>query len=469
MAMIMPGYDTRSAADVAHQYAVEKLQSQELNLRAQAQQQDQAMQAQRMLMQQAQFEAQKLDQERMRDMQERELALKGQEAKLELGMTYDPALKAYRPLAEGDPEWNLYKERQAERSAYRKAQTAALEAQTPEARLAYQEQLAKMQEPYRVAEEQRGEKRQIDAERRLAERQNAMFERKVEMEQKARAEQFLYEMQEAAIRHRLDMVKMQAVARAKGEQAEQSTLWKEAKQAAGEVNTTFDNLQKALTDRETNYKRILDDMTKSAAEAQEAKFQEGKRWYWFDWRSPAPTREQIAATPQFKEALAPFDQQVTLARQMRDAAIMRYNMVLKAGEEKAQPTAGAASEAAAPTLEEMFQGARQAEQKQTGQPPAGEGKTALGGQMPAKTFSYESVMDAWPKKLEKDQKYIAQLAAYVWKNPQRQRQDYLLKNDGVYAMLFNSLSAEGQKQWNAILAEAGVVREERRKAAMLGA
>jgi len=118
---LMPGFDTRSAAQVAHQVAGEELEEQRLE--QQAEQFEAGMvQRERELAFDAfranqAFVLQQQQEARIAEAQQREFARRTLEQAVELGVKWDPASRGYRPLAEDDPEYNPWRERQSERKA----------------------------------------------------------------------------------------------------------------------------------------------------------------------------------------------------------------------------------------------------------------------------------------------------------------------------------------------------------------
>jgi len=118
---LMPGFDTRSAAQVAGQVAQENLQARAQDI---GQEQFQAGLAQRdreLALQafQANQRAQiaRMEQTRLAEQSARNAALRHTKLAVETGIKFDPASRQYRPLTEDDTEFNSWKERQAERKA----------------------------------------------------------------------------------------------------------------------------------------------------------------------------------------------------------------------------------------------------------------------------------------------------------------------------------------------------------------
>lgn len=109
---LMVGYDTSNAAQAAHQAATEGIARDELALRSR----EQALRA-FAAKQRAELEKVRIDAaNRLRD---QEFALRAGEQAVKLGIKYDPVARSYRPLTEDDPEYNPWKEYQAERMAKR--------------------------------------------------------------------------------------------------------------------------------------------------------------------------------------------------------------------------------------------------------------------------------------------------------------------------------------------------------------
>jgi hypothetical protein len=116
---LMPGYDTRSAADVAHQVAQERLQQQAQEIQqeqfaAGMQQRDQELALQAFQAQQT-AEIRRMEQDRLREAHAQEVAFRALRNAVDLGVKFDPASKTWRPLTEEDAEYTPWKETQAER------------------------------------------------------------------------------------------------------------------------------------------------------------------------------------------------------------------------------------------------------------------------------------------------------------------------------------------------------------------
>jgi len=361
---LMPGFNTRSAAEVAHQYAVEQLQQQELNLRAQAAQAQEGQQAQEMFLRQQQFAQQQMIQEREGVRADREFAFKGAEQGVKLGMKYDPATKAYRELVAGDPEFARWQENKAQKDAEAAMLLESRRADTIGGRV----ELAGKLEPFavqdegrattrQIATEQRAREAAIDAEKRAIARSDEVFKRQEAKEVAARQDAISGQMRLAALNHALHLVEVKEALRAKGETAEGTQQAKVTGEARKAMKEAFDQWQEAETSYVTNRKRILEDMVAETAQRPAELSKPGTLW-----GRNALTREEIIAHPSFRRALAPFDAQRQQALRMSAEAQARYYQA--AGQpvpqrvvdtlQSLQPggARGAAAAAPAPTVKE---------------------------------------------------------------------------------------------------------------------
>jgi len=378
---LMPGFNTRSAAEVAHQYAVEQLQQQEINLRAQAQQQQESQFAQQQFMQQQRLSLAQMAQEQEGIRADREFAFKGTGQAVELGIKYDPATKAYRPLVAGDAEFQGWQERKAQKDAEAKMRLEAQRADTVAGRF----ELAEKLQPLAIATEERGvarevakEKRQrefiLDAEKRAAAESDRRVAAQWAHEDARQATTMWGQMRLAELNHRLHLVEVKEALGLKGETAEGNQKVKATVEARKAMKEAFDQWQEAETSYVTNRKRILEDMVAETAQKPEELSKPGFLW----GRNPL-TREEIIAHPSFQRALAPFDAQRQQALRMSAEAQVRYYQAaglpipqqVMDTLQVSQPGGpqGGAAPAPAPTVKEAVGAAPQAA-PQAGNPPS---------------------------------------------------------------------------------------------------
>lgn len=323
---LMPGFNTRSAAEVAHQYATEQLQQQENNLRAQAAQQQQAQFAQDQFMQQQRLSLAQMAQEQEGQRVDREFAFKGAEQSSELGIKYDPATRGYRPLAAGDPEFQRWQERKAEKDAAAKMRLEETRAGT----IAGKVELAEKLQPFTVAAEERAVARQVagevrqretalDAEKRAVAEADRRFKQSQQAHDDERWMSFQYQSSLARINHALKLEELSEVAKTKGEKAEKTDEFKQVSEARKGMNEAFNQWQEAERTYTAEFDRILNNML---ARTKEAPPELSKPGFW--WRSKPLTREEIINHPSFARAMAPFGAQRQQAIRMAAEAQAQY-------------------------------------------------------------------------------------------------------------------------------------------------
>jgi hypothetical protein len=296
---LMPGYDTRSAADVAHQVAQERLQQQAQEIQqeqfaAGMQQRDrelalQAFQAQ----QNAQLRA--AEQARLREAHAQEVAFRALRNAVDLGVKFDPASKTWRPLTEEDAEYTPWKETQAER----KLKLPLTPDQQVE--LARRKTIAvgEAQEPFLVrAGKREAERTQKE---RVAKFQQRMTELKGVWGQQNKRDvaaakesmnrlKFVQENMNA--RHKAELATKKLIeqerAKAKAGTAEEKAAAAKAKLEASEEKARYTRFQKSTAMAQSAHAALMSAMkARDKAATQEwEKFQKETSWTHWEWGKP---------------------------------------------------------------------------------------------------------------------------------------------------------------------------------------